>query len=70
MVREGGYMVTCSLRSRDTDDPFIADFAVAVGARLINLGSPVRGERNAKYNRLMAIEAEIRLLASAPAVPS
>ena len=58
-ARAGGYTVTCSLRSHDTDDPFIADFAVATGARLIKLGSPVRGERNAKYNRLMAIEEEL-----------
>ena len=60
VARVGGYTVTCSLRSHDTEDPFIADFAVAVGARLIKLGSPVRGERNAKYNRLMAIEEELR----------
>lgn len=58
VAKAGGYTVTCSLRSHDTDDPFIVDFAVAVGARLIKLGSPVRGERNAKYNRLMAIEKE------------
>ncbi len=58
-AHEGGYTVTCSLRSHDTDDPFIADFAVGVGARLIKLGSPIRGERNAKYNRLMAIEEEL-----------
>ena len=59
LAAANGMAVTCSLRSHDTDDAFIADFAVGVQARLIKLGSPVRGERNAKYNRLMAIEAEL-----------
>jgi enolase len=59
LAKAAGYTVTCSLRSHDTEDPFIADFAVAVGAKLIKVGSPVRAERNAKYNRLMAIEAEL-----------
>jgi len=48
--------VTVSLRSRETEDDFIADFAVGIGAGQIKLGSPVRGERNTKYNRLLAIE--------------
>ena len=51
--------ITVSLRSNETDDNFIADFSVAVGAAQIKLGSPVRGERNAKYNRLLAIELEV-----------
>jgi len=51
--------VTVSLRSNETDDNFIADFSVGVGAAQIKLGSPVRGERNVKYNRLLAIEQEI-----------
>ena len=51
--------VTVSLRSNDTNDSFIADFAVAMGAEQIKLGSPVRGERNAKYNRLLAIEGQV-----------
>ena len=48
--------LTVSLRSHETEDDFIADFAVGVGADQIKLGSPVRGERNVKYNRLLAIE--------------
>jgi enolase len=53
------YGITVSLRSNDTNDPFIADFAVAVEASHIKLGSPVRGERNAKYNRLIRIESDL-----------
>jgi enolase len=51
--------VIASLRSNDTCDPLIADFAVGIGAKMIKLGSPVRGERLAKYNRLLSIEDEI-----------
>ncbi len=58
MAKENRMSVTVSLRSSETDDNFIADFAVALGAEQIKLGSPVRGERNVKYNRLLAIEEE------------
>jgi len=58
MAKENRMSVTVSLRSNETDDNFIADFAVAVDADQIKLGSPVRGERNVKYNRLLAIEEE------------
>ena len=51
--------MTVSLRSGETDDDFIADLAVAVGARQIKLGSPVRMERNVKYNRLLKIAEEL-----------
>lgn len=54
-----GIDVTVSLRSGETADDFIADLAVAVGARQIKLGSPVRLERNVKYNRLLKIASEI-----------
>jgi enolase len=53
------YTITVSLRSSDTNDSFIADLAVAVGADQIKLGGPVRGERNSKYNRLLRIEKEL-----------
>ena len=53
------YKIIVSLRSHDTNDSFIADLAVAVGASHIKLGSPVRGERNAKYNRLLRIESDL-----------
>lgn len=45
-----------SHRSGETTDTFIADLAVATGARFIKNGAPVRGERVAKYNRLLEIE--------------
>lgn len=51
--------ITASLRSGETTDDFIADMAVGIGARQIKLGSPVRGERNSKYNRLLKIEYEL-----------
>src|SRR5699024_8022319 len=52
---QNGYDVIVSLRSGETGDDFIADLAVGIGARQIKLGSPVRQERNAKYNRLLKI---------------
>ena len=59
MARLNGYEITASLRSGETNDDFQADLAVAASARQMKLGSPVRGERNAKYNRLMHIEADL-----------
>ena len=58
-AKDKGLDVTVSLRSGETDDDFISDLAVAVGARQIKLGSPVRMERNVKYNRLLKIEREL-----------
>ncbi len=46
----------CSHRSGETNDPFIADFAVGMGANYVKFGAPDRGERVAKYNRLLEIE--------------
>lgn len=54
-----GMDVTVSLRSGETTDDFIADLSVAIGAKQIKLGSPVRAERNAKYNRLLRIAEEL-----------
>lgn len=59
LARANGMDVIVSLRSGETADDFIADLAVAVGARQIKLGSPVRMERNAKYNRLLKIWQEL-----------
>lgn len=58
-AKEHQYQITASLRSGDTTDDFQADIAVAVGAKQMKLGTPGRGERNAKYNRLLAIEREL-----------
>lgn len=54
-----GYKITASGRSGESLDDFSADLAVAVGAQQMKMGSPVRGERNAKFNRLMRIESEL-----------
>jgi len=51
-----GYGVCVSERSGETEDPIIADLVVALNAGQIKTGSPVRGERTAKYNRLFQIE--------------
>lgn len=54
-----GYKPIISHRSGETEDSFIADLAVGVGAPYIKSGAPCRSERLAKYNRLLAIEEEI-----------
>lgn len=60
LARDAGWKIVVSHRSGETNDPFIADFAVGVGADFIKSGAPARGERVAKYNRLMAIDNELR----------
>ena len=56
---EHGYGAVISHRSGETDDTSIADLAVATGVGQIKTGSASRGERVAKYNRLLAIEREL-----------
>lgn len=51
--------VMVSHRSGETNDSFIADLAVALGCGQIKLGAPCRGERIAKFNRLLEIEQEL-----------
>jgi enolase len=58
-AQSAGYSALISHRSGETDDATIADLAVATGAGMIKLGAPARGERVAKYNRLLAIEREL-----------
>ncbi|HHT9138798.1 MAG TPA: phosphopyruvate hydratase [Candidatus Wunengus sp. YC60] len=53
------WKIVVSHRSGETNDSFIADFAVGVAADYIKSGAPARGERVAKYNRLSAIEIEL-----------
>ncbi len=53
------WKVMVSHRSGETEDTFIADLAVALGCGLIKVGAPCRGERTAKYNRLLRIEREL-----------
>lgn len=59
MAKSAGYGVVLSHRSGETTDPFLADLAVASGCGQIKAGAPSRGERVAKYNRLLAIEEEL-----------
>ncbi|MHB1950306.1 MAG: phosphopyruvate hydratase [Acidiferrobacteraceae bacterium] len=54
-ARSAGYGVVISHRSGETEDPIIADLAVATGAGQIKTGSVSRSERVAKYNRLLRI---------------
>ncbi|MBQ2988961.1 MAG: phosphopyruvate hydratase [Clostridia bacterium] len=56
LAQRSGYRVILSHRSGETCDSFISDLAVAVGAQYLKAGAPARGERVAKYNRLMMIE--------------
>jgi enolase len=59
-----GYRVIVSHRSGETNDPFISDFSVALNCGYIKAGAPARGERVAKYNRLLEIEEELGSVAS------
>jgi enolase len=61
LAQKHNYKIMVSHRSGETCDDFIADLAVAVGADFIKSGSLSRGERLAKYNRLMEIEEEITI---------
>lgn len=56
LAEQNGYQVVISHRSGETCDSFISDLAVAVGAQYLKAGAPARGERVAKYNRLLKIE--------------
>ncbi len=59
LCREAGWTYVISHRSGETPDTFIADFAVAMGGGQLKTGAPCRGERVAKYNRLLSIEHEL-----------
>jgi enolase len=59
LCREAGWGFVISHRSGETEDTFMADFAVAMGGGQIKTGSVCRSERIAKYNRLLEIEAEL-----------
>ena len=58
-ARAASYRIVISHRSGETEDPFIADLAVAVGADFIKTGSLARSERLAKYNQLLRIEEQL-----------
>ncbi|MGC8552310.1 MAG: phosphopyruvate hydratase [Phycisphaerae bacterium] len=59
LCRKAGWRYVISHRSGETDDTFIADFALAMGGGQIKTGAPCRGERVAKYNRLLEIERSL-----------
>ncbi len=59
LCRKAGWGFVISHRSGETEDAFMADFAVAMGGGQIKSGSACRSERIAKYNRLLEIEAEL-----------
>ena len=59
LCREAGWRFVISHRSGETEDSFMADFAVAMGGGQIKTGSLCRSERIAKYNRLLEIEREL-----------
>lgn len=59
LCRQAGWGYVISHRSGETEDAFLADFAVAMGGGQIKTGSACRSERIAKYNRLLEIEVEL-----------
>jgi enolase len=59
IAKANGWKIIVSHRSGETTDDFIADLAVGIGADGIKSGAPARGERLAKYNRLLKIEIEL-----------
>ncbi len=59
LAQKNGYTCVMSHRSGESEDAFIADFAVALNTGQIKTGSTARGERTAKYNRLLEIEKEL-----------
>ncbi|HBB76112.1 MAG: phosphopyruvate hydratase [Candidatus Levybacteria bacterium RIFOXYA1_FULL_41_10] len=59
-ARLANLKIVVSHRSAETNDDFIADFSVAVSADYVKFGAPSRGERVAKYNRLLLIDRQLR----------
>jgi enolase len=66
LARDHGYSAVVSHRSGETEDTSIADLVVALNAGQIKTGAPARGERTAKYNRLMRIEEDLGEVANYP----
>ncbi len=60
LARSFGWKIMVAHRSGETGDDFIADLAVGISADFIKSGAPARGERTAKYNRLLKIEDELK----------
>ena len=66
VAREAGFGTVISHRSGETEDTFIADLAVALGAGQIKTGAPSRTDRVAKYNQLLRIEEALGARAEYP----
>ena len=60
IARQANWKIIVSHRSGETQDDFIADFAVGVRADYVKFGAPARGERVAKYNRLLEIQESLK----------
>lgn len=58
-AKKAGLVIIVSHRSGETNDTFVADMAVATSSDYVKFGAPARGERVAKYNRLLEIESEL-----------
>ncbi|HZM78992.1 MAG TPA: hypothetical protein VFC19_24955 [Candidatus Limnocylindrales bacterium] len=63
-ARRAGMVIAVSHRSGETEDTAMCDLAVAVGADLIKVGGPRRGDRLAKYNHLLRLQDDISLLSA------
>lgn len=61
MCRKNGIRIVVSHRSGESEDAFIADFAVGINAGQIKTGAPARGERTCKYNQLLRIEEDAKV---------
>ena len=68
MSFRNGYNVVVSHRSGESEDVSIADLSVGWGAGQIKTGAPARGERTAKYNRLLRIEEDLGSKAVFPGI--
>lgn len=66
LAQKHGYRTVISHRSGETEDTFIADLATGTGAEQIKTGSVSRGERTAKYNRLLRLEEEFSVKFASP----
>jgi len=60
LAKDSKLAVVVSHRSGETNDDFIADFAVGMGANYVKFGAPARGERVIKYNRMSMIESLLK----------
>ncbi len=68
MAQKAGWTTVFSHRSGETEDSFIADFAVALNAGQMKTGAPARSERLSKYNQLLRIEESLSTSAVYPGV--